>query len=89
MPPISKYIASIPSPLVGTFSASHLTNSHDFTSHFSTFYANNPHLLSAPILSLDVQRLFTNVDLPLVLSFLRRKFTDNNLQLPSVLTFDA
>ena len=89
MTPISKYIAGILSPLVGTFSSSHLTNSHDFTSRLSAFYASNPHLLSAPILSLDVQQLFTNVDLPFVLSFLRKKFTDNNLQLPSGLTLDA
>ena len=89
MTPIFKYIAGILSPLVGTFSSSHLTNSHDFTSCLSTFYTSNPHLLSAPILSLDVQQLFINVDLPFVLSFLRKKFTDNNLQLPSGLTLDA
>ena len=46
-------------------------------------------MLSAPLVSLDVKYLFTNVFLPIVLSFLRKKFSENNLQLPSGLTIDA
>ena len=46
-------------------------------------------MLSAPMLSLDVESLFTNVPLPIVLSFLRKKFSENNLQLPPGLTIDA
>ena len=87
--PLSKYIASILSPLVGTFSKAHLTNSQDFTTRLTNFYSNNPHMLSAPLVSLDVESLFTNVSLPIVLSFLRKKFSENNLQLPSGLTIDA
>ena len=46
-------------------------------------------MLSAPLVSLDVESLFTKVPLPIVLSFLRKKFSENNLQLPSGLTIDA
>ena len=87
--PLARFAANILSPLVGTFSSAHLNNSDDFTSHLTSFYTNNPHLLSAPLLSLDAENLFTNVPLPTVLSFLRRKFTENDLPLPSGLTLDA
>ena len=89
MTPLSKYVASILAPLVGTFSSAHLTNSRDLTTRLTTLFTTQPHLLSAPMLSLDVQSLFTNVPLKLVTSFLRKKFSDNNLQLPPGLTIDA
>ena len=41
------------------------------------------------MLSLDVKSLFTNVDLPLVISFIHRKFSDDSFQLPAGLTIDA
>merc|ERR1712082_12128 len=87
--PLSKYVASILAPLVGTFSDAHITNSMDFTKRLSAFYANHPHMLSAPILSLDVKSLFTNVDIPLVTSFLHKKFSEDCFQLPTGLTIEA
>ena len=75
--------------MVGSFSDSHLTNTSDFTSQLTTFYRNNPRYLSAPLLSLDVESLFTNVPLGDVTGFLRRKLIDNsNLNLPDGLTID-
>ena len=87
--PLAKYVANILTPLVGSFSDAHLTGSQDFTARLKNFYDNTPHLLSAPLLSLDVEALFTNVPLKSVLSFLSRKFTENNLPLPEGLTIDA
>lgn len=87
--PLARFAANILSPLVGTFSSAHLNNSDDFTSHLTSFYTNKPHLLTAPLLSLDAENLFTNVPLQTVLSFLRRKFTENDLPLPTGLTLDA
>ena len=87
--PLSKFVANILKPLVGSFSDSHLTNTSDFTSQLTTFYRNNPRYLSAPLLSLDVESLFTNVPLGDVTGFLRRKLIDNsNLNLPDGLTID-
>ncbi len=75
--------------MVGSFSDSHLTNTSDFTSQLTTFYRNNPRYLSAPLLSLDVESLFTNVPLGDVTGFLRRKLIDNsNLNLLDGLTID-
>ena len=75
--------------MVGTFSDAHLTNSQDLISSLNSFYNSNPQHLSAPLLSLDVASLFTNVPLDIVLSFLRKKISDNNIQLPVGLTLDA
>ena len=86
--PLSKFVAKILKPLVGSFSDSHLTNTSDFTNQLTTFYRNNPHLLSAPLLSLDVESLFTNVPLDDVTGFLRSKLTNDNIDLPDGLTID-
>ena len=87
--PLSKFVASILKPLVGTFSDAHLTNTYDFTNQLTTFYRNNPHLLSAPLLSLDIVNLFTNVPLDDVTGFLRRKLNDSSsLNLPDGITID-
>ena len=87
--PLAKSVAGILSPLVGSFSDAHLTNSQDFTTRLTSLYTNSPHLLSAPLLSLDIEALFTNVSLPSVLEFLPRKFNDNNVQLPPGLKIGA
>ena len=85
--PLSKFVAKILSPLVGTFSDAHLKNSQDFTTRLYTFYRNNPHYLSEPLLSLDVENLFTNVPLDPTLQFLERKLSDrDDLDLPEGIT---
>ena len=87
--PLAKYVAGILSPMVGSFSGAHLSNSQDFISSLSSFYTNNPHYLSAPLVSLDVSSLFTNVPVDIVLSFLHTKIVDNDIQLPVGLTLDV
>ena len=84
---LTKFVAKILGPFVGTFSDAHLKDTHDFTSRLYTFYRNNPHLLSAPLLSLDVEALFTNVPLKPTLEFLERKLSNrDDLDLPEGIT---
>ena len=74
---------------MGSFSRAHLSNSQEFISSLTSFYTSNPQYLSAPLLSLDITSLFTNVPLDIVLSFLRSKILDNDIRLPSELNLDV
>ena len=87
--PLAKYVAGVLAPLVGSFSRAHLSNSQEFISSLTSFYTSNPQYLSAPLLSLDITSLFTNVPLDIVLSFLRSKILDNDIRLPSELNLDV
>ena len=88
--PLSKFVAKILKPLVGSFSDAHLTNNLDFTTRLNTFYRNNPDMLSAPLLSLDVESLFTNVPLKPTLKFLERKLSNrDDLDFPEGITVNV
>ena len=87
--PLSKYVASLLTPLAGKFSPAHLKNSYEFKERLTSFYANNPNMLMKPMVSLDVTQLFTNVDVPLVLGFLKQKFEAQAFTLPDGMHIDT
>ena len=74
---LSKWLNSYLKPLVGTFSDSHIMNNVDFIAKVRDIPTLNHKLVS-----FDVEALFTNVPFDDVLDFLRRKFSENTIQLP-------
>ena len=66
--PLAKHLADILSPLMGRFSSAHIRNSVELKS----FLQENADP-SLPLLSLDVESLFTNVPIEPLLEFLHRK----------------
>ena len=77
--PLSKYVASILSPLAGKFSDAHLKNSYHFKEKLMSFYSDHPEMLTKPMVSLDVTQLFTNVPVNSVLDFLKEKLRQKPL----------
>ena len=74
---LSKYLASLLSPLLGSISHSHLINSDDFVSK-----VRGINLKDKILVSFDVDSLFTNVPVEETLSFLRNHLQTNPLNLP-------
>ena len=73
---VSKFLANKLSPLVGTFSNSHINNSMDFIDKIKSL---DFHL--GKMVSLDVDSLFTKVPVDDVLDFLRRKLPSSDIDL--------
>ena len=67
---ISKWLADLLSPFLGTFSSSHLKHSEDFICKFNN---SNIPTKNVKLLSLDVESLFTKVPIDAVLTFLSNK----------------
>ena len=82
--PLSKHLANILTPLLGSFSPAHLRDSMDLKRRLQE-EADPSH----PFLSLDVESLFTNVPIEPLLSFLRRKHAEDLVPLPEGYTIDG
>ena len=67
---ISKWLANLLSPFLGTFSPSHIKHSEDFICKFNN---SNIPTQNIKLLSLDVESLFTKVPINDVLTFLSNK----------------
>ena len=67
---ISKWLANLLSPFLGTFSPSHIKHSEDFICKFNN---SNIPTNNIKLLSLDVESLFTKVPIDDVLTFLTNK----------------
>ena len=74
---LSKWLASLLSPLLGRISGSHLVNSEDFIKKVKSVKLDNKIMLS-----FDVDSLFTNVPIDTTIAFLRRYLSNNSLELP-------
>ncbi|KAI3379148.1 hypothetical protein SNEBB_000455, partial [Seison nebaliae] len=74
---MEKWLAKYLKPLLGTLSQAHLKNSLDFINKIKG--SNFSH---GKMASLDVKSLFTNVNVPLTLDFLKRKLTSVDIVLP-------
>ena len=74
---LSKYLASLLNPVLGTISGSHITNSENFINKII-----NTNLERKIMISLDVLSLFTNVPIDGIVEFLHDYLQDNLLNLP-------
>ena len=83
---LARWLASVLTPFLGSFSKAHITNNLDFVNKLSSLTHQN-----GKMISYDVVSLFTNVDLDCTLEFLSRKFAtldDTSLPLPSNIIID-
>jgi hypothetical protein len=74
---LAGFLANLLSPLLGSFSNSHLKHSSDLIDRLKSF---NP--AGHKLISFDVESLFTNVPLDVVLDFLQRKLLNSNHDFP-------
>ena len=79
---ISKWLAGLLSPFLGTFSPSHIKHSEDFVHKFKA--AHIP-IHNIQLLSLDVDSLFTKVPVQDILQFLRDKLAPYSDHFPLAL----